>query len=63
MKQLTSFGSRADSGSLTKKLEDNKIPYFIMANTDVDVNPATNKADGVKVMVNDEDYEKAKGLV
>lgn len=63
MKELAVFKTRAESGALTERLDKEKIPYFVLADISGDTPSEAASAIGVKVVINDGDFEKAAKLL
>jgi hypothetical protein len=63
MKQLATFKTAAEAGTLTAMLDKEKIPYFVLAGTGVGTAQVKTAASGVQVMINDDDFGKAEKLM
>ena len=63
MKILTTCLNRMDAEIIKSLLFSKKIIVHIQSDDIAGLRPALSLADGVKVLVNEEDYKKAKEII
>jgi hypothetical protein len=63
MKELIAFTSRFEASIFAQQLDEAGIAYIIQSNDGSGMFPVSIEIEPVKIMVSDDDYERAKKFI